>query len=91
MSRDTFTRLLAIAAIVIALTFSFLRMPGGAGQRNGLLGRMVRWLVFCAVEEEFRDTQPHYADPGVLLQENSRPQRPIGNDGTPEIDHGRGW
>lgn len=92
MSRDSFTRLLAIAAIVVAIGFSYFRPlggGGGGGPRNGLMGKFVRWIVYCAVEEEFRNAQPQ--DPGVLLQENARPQRPVGSDGAPQLDHGRGW
>lgn len=93
MSRDTFTRVLAIVAIVVACCVPFLPFAAGSNSASGMrnrFGRVLRWLVYCAVEEEFRN-QPERQDPGVLLQENFRPARKVGPDGAAELDHGRSW
>ena len=93
MSRETFTRFLAISAIVIAFCAAGLSaIPSGGGKPGGgWVGRALRYIAWCAFEEEFRPKDEPRQDPGVLRQENLRPQRLIGADGAKQLDHGRGW
>jgi hypothetical protein len=82
--------LLIVVLIVVLLVFTFrATAPAPRPDRPvlGFVGRVLRWVaLWYAVGEE---PHPNYeAQPAALV--NAPPQRPIGSDGYPRLDHGSG-
>lgn len=93
MTRDTLARVLAISAIMLALFLSSAsescNCSTNHGRRN-LLGRVIRWVTWITVKDEFQG-QPPAQDPGVLRSENAPPVRKKTAAGEVQLDHGHGW